>query len=78
MREPIPCWAVFTEGHVTVDGLMVACCFGTGIEGDLVMGDLKRDPFMNAWNSERYQQLRAAHLAKDVSETACNSCAAGG
>jgi hypothetical protein len=57
---------------------MVACCFGTGIEGDLVMGDLREQSFMDAWNSERYQKLRAAHLAEDLSETACASCAAGG
>ena len=77
MRDPLPCWAVFTEGHVTKDGLMVACCFGTGLEGDLVMGDLKTEGFMEAWNSERYQTLRAAHLKMDVSDTACASCAAG-
>ena len=27
MRDPLPCWAVFTEGHVTYDGKLAACCF---------------------------------------------------
>jgi len=77
MREPLPCWAVFTEGHITKDGLLVACCFGSGIGGDLVMGDLTKQSFMEAWNSAPFQTLRQAHLAKDVTGTACESCAAG-
>lgn len=77
MRESLPCWAVFTEGHITADGKLAACCFGSGIEGDLIMGDLKRQSFMEAWNAQAFQRLRAAHLSGDVSETACAECAAG-
>ena len=58
MREPLPCWAVFTEAHVTVDGLLAACCFGSGLDGDLIMSDLKQHSFMEAWNSPAYQSLR--------------------
>lgn len=77
MREPLPCWAVFTEGHITKDGKLAACCFGSGIDGDLIMADLNEVSFMDGWNSPAFQQLRSAHLAKDVSATACSSCAAG-
>jgi radical SAM protein with 4Fe4S-binding SPASM domain len=77
MREPLPCWAVFTEAHVTVDGLLAACCFGSGLTGDLIMSDLKQHSFMQAWNSPAYQSLRRAHLSRDVSATACAECAAG-
>jgi len=77
MRDPLPCWAVFTEAHVTADGLLAACCFGTGIEGDLIMADLKEVSFEEGWNSQAFQDLRRAHLARDVSETACAECAAG-
>jgi Iron-sulfur cluster-binding domain/Radical SAM superfamily len=77
MREPLPCWAVFTEGHITREGHLAACCFGSGIGGDLLMGDLNTTPFMEAWNSKAFQELRQAHLAKDVSNTACGGCAAG-
>ena len=77
MREPLPCWAVFTEGHITKDGKLAACCFGTGLDGDLEMADLNQTSFMDGWNSEKYQQLRKAHLAKDVTGTPCESCAAG-
>lgn len=77
MREPLPCWSVFTEGHVTKDGKMVACCFGTGLDNDMVMGDLMKDDFMTCWNSKAYQRLREAHLNEDVTDTPCASCAAG-
>jgi hypothetical protein len=77
MRDPLPCWSVATEGHITKDGLMSACCFGHGVEGDLIMGDLKTDSFMSVWNSQKYQDLRAAHFKKDVTGTACENCAAG-
>ncbi|HMM52290.1 MAG TPA: SPASM domain-containing protein [Burkholderiaceae bacterium] len=76
MREPLPCWAVFTEGHITHDGKLAACCFGDGLDGGLVMGDLTKQTFMQAWNSREFRALRAAHLAKDVRGTACEHCAA--
>lgn len=76
MRDPLPCWSVFTEGHVTRDGHLAACCFGNGADGSLAMADLKEVDFMTGWNSEKYQALRAAHLAKDVSGTGCAECAA--
>jgi hypothetical protein len=67
---------VFTEGHITKDGLLAACCFGSGLDGDLVMGDLTKQGFMEAWNSAPFRKLRAAHLMKDVRGTACETCAA--
>ena len=76
MRDPLPCWAVATEGHVTKDGLLAACCFGTGIGGDLIMANLKKVSFMEGWHSEPFQKLRLAHLAKDVRGTPCEECIA--
>lgn len=77
MRDPLPCWSVFTEGHVTKDGLLSACCFGNGATDTLAMADLREVSFMDGWNSQKYQVLRKAHLSKDVSTTACAECAAG-
>lgn len=77
MREPLPCWAVFTEAHITHDGKLAACCFGSGIDGGLIMADLKECTFSEGWNSMAFRELRGAHLAKDVSRTACAECAAG-
>ncbi|WP_300296092.1 radical SAM/SPASM domain-containing protein [Ferrovibrio sp.] len=74
LRDPLPCWAVFTEGHVTWDGKLSACCFDH--DGRFHMGDLTREGFAEAWNSEIFQSLRRAHLAGDVSGTVCEGCAA--
>ena len=70
--EPLPCWAVFTEGHITWDGKLGACCFSHDSRFD--MGDLTQTPFAQAWNSQKFQELRSAHLAKDVTGTVCERC----
>lgn len=75
MRNPLPCWAVFREGHVTHEGLLSACCFDSS--NKWIMADLKEVGFMDGWNSEAYQTLRKAHLDGDVHGTACESCIHG-
>ncbi len=74
MRDPLPCWSAFTEGHVTADGGLSACCFDA--DSRWKMGDLHTQTFMEAWNSQQFQALRAAHLAKDVTGTPCQECVA--
>lgn len=76
MRAPLPCWSVFTEGHIDKDGRLIACCFGDGGDDGLIMADLKEVGFMEGWNSPKFQALRAAHMTKDVRGTACESCIA--
>ncbi len=68
----LPCWAVFTEGHITHDAKLSACCWDHN--DGLTMGDLNTTPFMEAWNSERFQALRKAHLSGDVHGTICQAC----
>ncbi len=72
LRDPLPCWAVFTEGHISWDGKLSACCFDH--DGRFHMADLNTTPFMEGWNSVKYQTLRAAHLKKDVTGTVCEQC----
>jgi pyruvate-formate lyase-activating enzyme len=74
LRAPLPCWSAFTEGHVTADGILTACCFDS--DGRFHMGDLKKECFMDAWNNQKFQDLRAAHLKRDVSGTICEDCIA--
>ena len=74
LREPLPCWAVFTEGHVTAEGKLSACCFDAG--GHWTMGDLTTHSFSDCWNSSAFRQLREAHLKKDVTGTPCEKCVA--
>jgi len=74
LRDALPCWAAFTEGHITWDGKLSACCFDH--DGRFEMGDLNNTRFMDAWNSEVFVKLRQAHLIKDVTGTACEKCVA--
>lgn len=74
MRQPLPCWSIFTEGHITWDGKLSACCFDH--DGRFEMGDLNTTPFMEAWNSVLFQQLRQKHIERDVTSTVCEKCVA--
>lgn len=74
LRDPLPCWSVFTEGHVCVNGHISACCFDA--DGHWTMGNLHEQSFMEGWNSVAFQTLRAHHLKKDVSGTVCEKCIA--
>lgn len=74
LREPLPCWSAFTEGHVTADGKLSACCFDA--TANWTMGDLTTMSFMDAWNSPSFVALREAHLKKDVRGTVCEQCVA--
>ena len=74
LREPLPCWSAFTEGHVTAEGKLSACCFDA--TANWTMGDLNRQSFMEAWNSAPFVALRQAHLRKDVRGTVCEHCIA--
>ncbi len=72
--EPLPCWSLFTEGHVTYDGKLSACCFDAGDRW--VMADLSKTPLLDGWWSEPFRKLREAHLRRDVSTTICRDCIA--
>lgn len=74
LREPLPCWSAFTEGHVTAEGKLSACCFDA--TANWTMGDLTKVPFMEAWNSASFVHLREAHLRRDVRGTVCEDCIA--
>lgn len=74
LRDSLPCWALFTEGHVTWNGILTGCCFSHTPAFDF--GDLNTLSFMEAWNSEAAQLLRDANLKKDVTGTACEKCIA--
>lgn len=74
LRPPLPCWSLFTEGHVTFDGKLSACCFDH--DGRFDMGDLTRMSFRDAWHSDLFTKLREANLRKDVTGTVCEKCIA--
>jgi len=74
LREPLPCWSLFTEGHITYDGKLSACCFDAGDRW--IMADLNKVGFMDGWQSDAFTRLREAHLRRDVSGTICEACVA--
>ncbi|MDH4273628.1 MAG: radical SAM protein [Gammaproteobacteria bacterium] len=76
LRPPLPCWSLFTEGHITYDGTLSACCFDH--DGRFNMGDLTKQSFKDAWISQPFQALRDANLRQDVTGTACAQCMAYG
>lgn len=71
--NPVPCWALFREAHVNADATLHACCFGVPDERFFI-GDLKTQSFMEAWNSQKFQDLRNLHLTKQISNSPCNKC----
>jgi len=75
LRETLPCWAIFKEGHVTASGAVSLCCFD--VHDKWKAGSLTDGTFIEAWNSVVAQKLRTAHLNKDARGTACESCAHG-
>ena len=74
LRKPLPCWSLFTEGHITFDGRLSGCCFDH--DGRFNMGDLTKMTFLEAWHSAPFQKLRGANLAEDVRGTPCEACVA--
>lgn len=72
MRPPLPCWAVFREGHISHEGYLSACCFDSS--NSWIMADLNKVGFMEGWNSEKFQALRKAHLSRNVRNTPCAGC----
>ena len=77
-RDPLPCWAVFTEGHVRADGGLSACCFAC--DGTFDMGHLNGKNFIEEWNSEAFQALREVHIRtmdegpRILLDTPCKVC----
>ena len=74
------CWAIMTEGHVRADGHLSACCFGADDKFDV--GNLTKQSFMEAWNSQEFQDIRNAHLrnaagdADALKGSMCECCVA--
>jgi hypothetical protein len=74
--DPLPCWSAW-EGHIGYTNgrpYLSACCFDAS--GRWEMADLSQVGFMEGWNSPKFQELRAAHLKKDVTGTICEQCVA--
>jgi len=69
---PVPCWSVFTEGHILSDGRVTACC--ADATGEWVMGDMNTQTFAEVWESKEFKKLRKAHLNDKITGTKCEHC----
>jgi hypothetical protein len=74
LASMLPCWSLFTEPHIGFDGQMSACFCDH--DQRLYMGDLTRASLLEVWHSTKFVELRARHLAGDVSVTVCQGCIA--
>ncbi len=74
LQEMLPCWSLFTLPQINQDGQMSACFCDP--DDKLFMADLKKVSFMDGRHSEKFRALCRAHLARDVTGTACEHCIA--
>ncbi|MEO5350589.1 MAG: radical SAM protein [Magnetococcus sp. YQC-3] len=72
LRDPVPCWSLFTEARVSWDGRLSMCCFDH--DERFNAGSIDELSFMGAWHSAIFRKLRDAHLSGDVRGTACEGC----
>ena len=72
--KDLPCWALFSEAHITWQGKLSACSLDASSR--FHMGDLENTSFLDAWHSTAFRDLRARHLEHNVKGTACQSCIA--
>lgn len=72
--ELLPCWALFTEGHISWVGMISAGCFDH--DGRFRMGDLYETSFEEESHSQSFRLLRDTHLIQDVGGTLSESCIA--
>jgi len=68
----IPCWVLFTGLKITWDGKLTACCFDH--ESKFEVADLNEVSLEEAWNCEKYVELRRNHLENDFSNSLCSKC----
>lgn len=66
------CHLPFNKAHISREGFLKACC--NDYENLLAVEDLNVMPMMDAWHSERFQQLRQRHIDDDLEGTVCGNC----
>ena len=74
LQDMLPCWSVFTEPHISYNGFLSICYCDH--DPKLFVADLNKMSFREAWHSEKYQEIRRAHLSKNVTGYACENCIA--
>lgn len=55
-----PCPDVFDGIFVMGDGKIALCCYD--YDGTVILGDLSKETITEAWNSQKYQEIREIHI----------------
>ncbi|WP_367606904.1 radical SAM/SPASM domain-containing protein [Legionella sp. W05-934-2] len=73
---PLPpyreCHLPFNKLHISREGYLKACC--NDYENLLSIEDLNKMPMSEAWQSERFQELRQKHINNKLDGTLCANC----
>ncbi len=69
------CWKLWHACVITWDGRVVPCCFDKDAQHQL--GNLKTQSFAHIWQSNAYQQFRAAVLRSRKEIDICANCSEG-
>ena len=71
----LACQKVFTDMVILWDGNIALCNHDWTREDDKVIGNVKENTIIEAWNSVRYKEIREAHISGQlIEETICNNC----
>jgi len=69
------CWRMWANPVVTVDGLLIPCCFDKNAK--YAFGDLNKQSFKEIWESEKYKKFRQQVLSNRKSIDICRNCTEG-
>ncbi|MFZ5551864.1 MAG: SPASM domain-containing protein [Bacteroidota bacterium] len=69
------CWRMWSSCVITWDGLVVPCCFDKDAKHRL--GDLKKQSFVDIWQSKTYNDFRQKILTSRSQIDICQNCSEG-
>jgi radical SAM protein with 4Fe4S-binding SPASM domain len=68
-----PCRLPFTEMLINWDGTVSLCC--QDIDGEVILGDTKKDNLIKIWQNKKYQNIRRSHQnLKTNNLKLCKNC----
>ena len=72
-KRNYPCKLLWCQTHVLRDGRISACC--RDYNGELVVGDIKKESILDIWNGNPYNRLREKHLKGEIDDLPlCRDC----
>jgi radical SAM protein with 4Fe4S-binding SPASM domain len=69
------CWRMWSSSVITWDGKTVPCCFDK--DAKYVLGDLKKNPFLEIWNNSHQLSFRQKILRSRKEIDICKNCSEG-